>query len=138
MSMQGGLATQLAQSMQSGQSPMNISTPGGPMQQQGLQAPSPTPMPDKSPMTMINPPQGMQVPTNPQSPAQATGQDVTLPIQDANPQQAGVQIPASESELILKALDHRLKTLSKIHSMAATSAFPQPEPQSPSQSGASA
>lgn len=123
---QPSLMSQLSQSMQQGQSPMSVALPGSPTAMQGMSA-TPSPMPDKSPMSQIHPPQGMQVPVNPQAPAQATGQDVTLPVQDTDPNQPGVQIPASESELILKALDHRLKTLSKIHSMAATSAFPQPQ-----------
>lgn len=118
---QGGLATQLAQSIQGG-SPMNIATPGSPTAMPGLQAPSPTPMPDRSPATNFTPNQMQQpVPQGMPQPQQAQQPMITLPVQDASPEQPGTQIPVSESELLIKALDSRLKSLSKIHMIHAQS-----------------
>ena len=65
------------------------------------------------------PPQGM--------PQQGQEQMVTLPTEDRDQQSPGVQVPTSEAELIIKALDGRMKSLSKIHGMAAQAAFPQPQ-----------
>lgn len=121
--MQGGLQTQLAQSMQGG-SPMNIATPGSPTAMPGLQAPAPTPMPDRSPMSMMHKPALQQAVQQSQMPQQA---DMTIPgLQDQNPQQPGVQVPTSEAELIIKALDSRMKSISKIHEAVANNLYPAP------------
>lgn len=91
--------------------------------QPGMSAPT-TPMPDKSPASLIHGSpfhralqrRGIDMPTQAQMPATAqpnASGDVTLPIQDANPSQPGVQVPPSEAELIIKALTSRLHMLGK-------------------------
>lgn len=120
-----GLQAQLAQGMASG-SPMNIATPGSPTFQQGLTAPS-IPMPDKSPATNFTPHQmspAMQAPMPQQGQPQ---QMMTLPIEDANAQAPGVQVPESEASLILKSLDHRLENISKVQEMVTAFHHPQPQ-----------
>lgn len=118
--MQPSLQTQLAQGMM-GNSPMNIQSPSAPTYQPGLTTPLPPPMPDKSPASNFTPTQ-MQ-----QQPPQGMPQDmVTLPIQDGDQQTPGVQVPETEAELILKALTHRQKSISKVQEMAAAHMFPQP------------
>lgn len=78
-----------------------------------LQVPAYPQMPDKSPMTAI-PTHQMEQPS--QQPTQQSQQPgiVTIPgVQDAAPQQPGLQIPLSEAQLIVKTLGARLNHLSK-------------------------
>lgn len=49
----------------------------------------------------------------PQSASQTPSQSITLPVQDSNPQQPGVQVNPTEAELIIKAMTDRMKHLSK-------------------------
>ncbi len=128
------LGNQYAASVQGGGSPLNIMTPGSAGFQPQLQTPQAPNMPSKSPMSQINPPSPMLdqngqpvghplINPPPPLPPHPVQNQVTLPIQDSDPNQPGIQIPATESELILKALDHRLKALSKIHLSAAQAAY---------------
>lgn len=126
MQPQPSLMSQLSNSMAQGGSPMNVQTPGSPQFDPSLQMPSPTPMPDQSISSQFSPSQMQQQP--PQGMGQQPQQMATLPIQDGDQQTPGVQVPASEAELIIKALGKRMQSLSKIHEMAAGTAFPQPEP----------
>jgi hypothetical protein len=117
------LMTQLTNTMSQGQSPMNVQTPGSPMYQPSLITPAPAPTPDRSPEAAMHlgalhryyEKNGMQKPSQLTSAptAQPGGSQVTLPVQDTNPQQPGVQIPVSEAELIVKALTKRLEHHSK-------------------------
>ncbi len=87
-------------------------------------------MPDQSIASQFTPSQMQQQP--PQGMPQADGQQMTtLPIQDGDQQAPGVQVPTSEASLIIEALDGRMKSLSKIHTMAAQAAFPQPQQPTP-------
>lgn len=117
---QPSLQTQLSQSMLSG-SPMNTMTPSAPYYDPSLQSPQPVPTPDKSPATNFTPTQ-MQ----PQNQAPLPQEMTTLPIQDGDQGQPGVQVPKSEAELIINALTHRQKSISKVQEMAAAHMYPQP------------
>lgn len=122
------LQNALAQGMQSG-SPMNAQTPSAPGFDPGTQPPAQPPMPNQSPMSQIRPMPGQVAGGQPQG----QGQMMTLPVNDSDPNTPGVQIPASESELLIKALNDRLKSLSKIHTMAAQAAYPQPQQEAQAQ-----
>lgn len=112
------LLGQVTSSMASGQSPLNQISSSSPASQPGLMPPPQTPMPgnDYSVIHKAAASRGMDLSGHPQlqpgQSQQSQGQDVTLPIQDNNPQQPGVQVPASEAELIIKALTGRMKTIS--------------------------
>ncbi len=136
--MNPSLMSQLTAGMAQGTSPMNTVTPGAPTYQPSLVPPQNTPMPDKSPtsaMHLHNAFQRRGLPIPPQLQTQATaqpsvsqgGSQVTLPVEDQNPQQAGVQVPVGEAELIIKALTSRLQMLGKHESAVRDHLFPKPD-----------
>ncbi len=116
--------------MQQGVPALDQNTPTSPNFEPGMTTPS-IPMPDKSPATMMHLHSALQRRgINPASIAQLNNSNnsVTLPtqaIQDHNPQQPGVQIPASEAELIIKALSRRLEHRNKIEASVAKAIIPQ-------------
>lgn len=72
---------------------------------------------------------GIQMPQAAQSPQGAPqgGPQVTLPVQDENPQQPGTQVSQSEAQLILKALSSRLGMIGKHESAIRDHIFPAPQ-----------
>lgn len=140
---------QISQSMASGQSPLNSISSSSPAFQPGLTPPS-VPMPDKSPASFIHRAagrRGMDLSNHPQlqanfaqsptpgapvnsDPSSFTNpQQATLPIQDQNPQQPGVQVPISEAELIVKALNKRLDHHTKMTEKLMNTMLPEQQPQ---------
>lgn len=136
--MNPSLMTQLNNSMQSGGSPMDVQTPGSPMFDPSLQTPSPTPMPQGSPMSQIHvthpdlhavlQKQGISPGGgDPAMQPNAAG-NVTLPLQDQEPQSPGVQVPLSDAQLIIKAMTKHMDHKNKIEAKVLDAALPQPEP----------
>jgi hypothetical protein len=130
-----GLLGQINQSMSQGIPELGQVSSTSPNFDQQLQPNAPSPMPDKSPASMISPlhsalqRRGMPIPPQLAQQNQGVGQ-VTVPngtpgVQDTNKQQPGVQIPASEAELIIKALTSRLGMLGKHESAVRDHLFPQ-------------
>lgn len=124
---------QLSQQMAQGVPTLDQNTAGSPNFDPSLQPPMPGAMPQGSPMTAMDSAlhrahqrRGMPIPAQM---SQASGQqgDVTLPIEDNNPQQPGVQVSPTEAELILKAMDSRLKHHSKITEHLMKTFLPQPQ-----------
>lgn len=128
------LMSQLSNTMATGQSPMNVQTPGSPMFDPGLISPNPSPMPNKSPMSMMHLQNhfkntGMPLPPQLQQMQGGQGQQplVTLPIEDQSQQQPGVQVPASEAELIIKAMTKHLDHKHKMEGKMLDAVLPQPQ-----------
>lgn len=130
--------SQLNNSMQSGGSPMNVQTPGSPNYDPSLIAPSPTPTPQGSPMSQIHithpdlhavlQKQGIS-PADPNAPTPNAAGNVTLPIQDEEPQSPGVQVPLSDAQLIIKAMSKHMDHKNKIEAKVLDAAIPQPQVQ---------
>ncbi len=118
----GGLATQLANSMQMGNSPLNVQTPGSPNYNPSLVTQQPTPMPQGSPASDFTPTQMQQ--GQPMQP-QTQEPQLTLPVEDSNPQAQGTQVSVSEAEKIIAALEGRLKNIGSVEKMTAQAALPQ-------------
>lgn len=116
---------QLSQQMAQGVPALDQNTVGSPNFDPSLQPPMPSAMPQGSPMDAIHRafarrgkpvPAHLQAPQAPQAQPQqpdASGQ-VTLPIQDENPQQPGTQVQPSEAELLIKAITKRLDHHNKV------------------------
>lgn len=121
-----GLMSQLAQTMATGGSPMNIQTPGAPTYQPGLQQPTPPQMPDKTFQTSQGAPM-QQMAAQQQLQQGQQGQMMTLPVEDQDPQSPGTQVTETEAEKIIKALSDRMKSLSKIHTQQTQHLYPLPE-----------
>lgn len=120
------LMSMLSSGMAQGNSPLNQVQQGSPNFDPSLQTPPNAPMPQKSPVSMMRlsnaaNQRGVDLSQHPQMmgaqapapAAQPQQPQMTLPVQDQNPEQSGTQVPLSEAELILKAMDSRLKHLSK-------------------------
>lgn len=110
-----GLIGQLNQSMSQGVPALGQVSSTSPNFDPSLQAQPPMPNPTSSTGAGISPALqramakgGQQQSQQPQQP-----QSVTLPVQDQNPQQPGVQVPATEAELLIKALSSRLGLIGK-------------------------
>lgn len=118
----------LSRSMMEGQ-PLPTS-PQSASFQPSLVVPQNPPMPNKSPITSMHLQSAMARRAGQQQPdavpqnatPSASPNQITLPAQDQNPQQPGVQVPLSEAELIIKALSDRLKhhTKSEAHQTYAS------------------
>jgi len=112
---------QAAAAMNAGNSPLNQVSNSAPTFNAGLQAPTPVPTPNQSPMSAVPnaslqkslQQRGVQMP---QMQNQGVG-EVTVPqgigAQDTNKSQPGTQIPTTEAELIIKALASRLGLIGK-------------------------
>lgn len=112
-----GLLGQLNQSMSQGVPALGQVSSTSPNADPSLQVQPPMAMPQKSPATMMHlhsaaARRGIDHTQIPQLNLDASGQ-VTLPIQDANSQEAGVQIPVSEEELLIKAINTSNQALHK-------------------------
>ena len=114
---------QAVASMNAGNSPLNQVSNSAPTFNAGLQAPTPVPTPNQSPMSAVPntslqkslQQRGVQLPQQPQMQNQGVG-EVTVPNgmgQDTNKAQPGTQIPTTEAELIIKALASRLGLIGK-------------------------
>ena len=107
-------------------------SPQSPNFQGPLQAPQNPPMPNKSPTSAMHLTDALKRrnidPGAIAQLTQSTQPQVTLPIQDQNPQQPGVQVPQSEAELIIKALTDRMKTLGKHESAVRDHLFNSNQP----------
>lgn len=126
-----GLLGQLNQSMQQGVPALGQVSGTSPNFDASLQPQPPTAMPQKSPATMMHlhgaaQRRGIDPASVQQLQPDASG-NVTLPVQDSNTQQPGVQVPVSEAELILKALSSRLGMIGKHESAVRDHLFPQPQ-----------
>jgi len=139
-----GLIGQLNQSMSQGQPALSQVSSTSPNFDPSLAATPSTPTPDRSPMSFVHKDhlaavhkafqrRGLPVPSHLQGGTQpdANGM-ITLPtMPDANAGQAGEQITPTEAQMIVKALDSRLKTLSKNESAIHSALFPPAAPQEP-------
>lgn len=129
---------QLNQSMQAGTPTLDQVSGSSPNFDPNLQPTSPAPMPQGSPATMmhlhgalsrrgINPTSIQQLNDAGQQ-GGSNGQPlVTLPIQDQNQEQPGVQVPMSEADLIIKALSKRLDHRNKMEATVAKVMMPPQE-----------
>lgn len=110
-----------------------------------LQPPANTPMPNKSPVTPLERALHRRGMTNVQVPQQASqqatqgqgGPEITLPVNDSNPNQPGVQVPASEAEKLIGALEKisgtfgkRLEMINKHEERVRDHVFPKVGPES--------
>lgn len=125
-----GLIGQLNQSMSQGQPALSQVSSTSPSFDPSLQVQPPTAMPQKSPATMMHlhsaaARRGIDHTQIPQLQPDASGM-VTLPVQDANQQEAGVQVPISEEMQLIKAITKRLDHHSKMTDKLVTSFLPPP------------
>lgn len=124
-----GAQGDLARSMTAGQPAPMQQSPLSSNFAPNLVVPPPPQLPNKSPMSAMSPAlqaamqRGSQSTQTPPAPQQ-NSQQVTLPVQDQNQQQPGIQVPISEAELIIKAMTERLKHTTK---MEAHSSYAAPQ-----------
>lgn len=113
------LMSQLSQSMVQGLPPQSVQTPGSPGFDPSTQPVVSPQMPQGSPASLMPSPGQMQQPQ--------AAQQVTLPIEDQNPQTPGTQVSITEAEKIISALEGRLKNIGSVEKMTAQAALP-PQP----------
>lgn len=115
-----GAQGSLARSMMSGQPAIDQESPLSAGFDPSLVVPQRPPMPNGSPMSAMSPalkalvnqsqaPMGqLQQPVS-----SSQSNQVTLPVEDASPNQPGVQVQSSEAMKIIGAMEHYLKHITK-------------------------